>query len=134
MKYAVIKLSGKQHKVSLGDKITVDRLENEPGKSFAIKDVLLVVDGNKRSIGTPLTGDTVTAEVLEQKKDKKIRVATYKAKSRYRRVKGHRQHISVVRITAIGKDKYSSKKAKGKASSPKTKPKSTESKEKPTKK
>jgi large subunit ribosomal protein L21 len=119
MKYAVIKLSGKQYKVSVGDTFSVDRLDIEPGKKMNISDVLMVVDGEKVEIGTPLLNQVVVIEALEQKKDKKIRVATYKAKSRSRKVKGHRQHKTVVKVISIGKET----KAPAKKVAPKSTPK-----------
>ena len=101
-KYAIIQLLGKQHKVSLGDTIVVDRLPQEEGKTFEIKEVLLVADGADLKIGQPLVeGASVSLKVLSHDKAKKIRVATYKAKSRTRKVKGHRQHQSTLEITKI---------------------------------
>ena len=119
MKYAVIKLSGKQFKVSIGDTFSVDKLDIEPGKKMDIKDVLMVVDGEKVDIGTPLLSKVVVIEALEQKKDKKIRVATYKAKSRHRKVKGHRQHKTVVKVISIGESKKTSTKTATKKPTPK---------------
>lgn len=119
MKYAVIKLSGKQFKVSVGDTFSVDKLDIEPGKKMDIKDVLMVVDGEKVDIGTPFLSKTVVIEALEQKKDKKIRVATYKAKSRYRKVKGHRQLKTVVKVISIGESKKAPTKKTTKKSTPK---------------
>lgn len=102
MKYAVIQLNGKQYRVTENQVITVDRIEQEAGSTFSAPEVLLVVDGAKRSIGTPTVAKaTVTLEVVEHAKDDKIRVATYKAKSRTRRVYGHRQHITDVKVVSI---------------------------------
>lgn len=122
MNYAVIKLAGKQHRVSLNDQITVDRLEYPEGKSFTIKDVLLVVRDGKRSIGTPTVKDTVTATIVEHSKGKKVRVATYRSKSRTRRVIGHRQLQTLIKITAIGSQKAPQTSAKPSKSAAKKKP------------
>jgi len=119
MKYAVIKLSGKQYKVSVGDTFSVDKLDIEPGKKMDIKDVLMIVDGEKVDIGTPLLSKVAVIEAVEQKKDKKIRVATYKAKSRSRKVKGHRQHKTVVKVISIGESKKAPVKTTVKKSTPK---------------
>ena len=119
MKYAIIKLSGKQFKVSVGDIFSVDKLNIETGKKMDIKDVLMVVDGEKVNIGTPLLSKVVVIEALEQKKDKKIRVATYKAKSRHRKVKGHRQHKTVVKVISIGESKKAPVKKTTKKPTPK---------------
>lgn len=102
MTYAIIKAGGSQHKVETGDELLLPKINSEPNKSILFSDVLLIVDGKKTLIGTPtIKGASVKAEVLEQLKGKKIRVATFKAKSRYRRVKGHRDHLTRVKITRI---------------------------------
>ncbi len=100
-KYAIIKLSGKQYRVGVGDEFIVDRLDVEEGKKLQC-DVLLVKDDDKVLIGTPqLEKNSVELEVASHQKGKKIRVAKFKAKSRYRRVFGHRQHQSVVKVLSI---------------------------------
>jgi large subunit ribosomal protein L21 len=100
--YAVIQLAGKQYQVSEGETLTVNKLEDETGQSLTVSDVLLVANGSKVSVGTPLVkGATVTLEVVRQQKGEKIRVATYKAKSRVRKVRGHRQHETVLKVTKI---------------------------------
>lgn len=102
MKYAVISLAGKQHVVSEGETLDVNRLPQNETESIEIKDVLLVVDGDTRSIGTPLVpGAIVKAKVVAHPKGEKIRVATYKAKSRQHKVRGHRQSLTTVEITSI---------------------------------
>jgi len=101
-KYAVIQLQGKQFKVSEGDKFIVDRLETQEGKKFKVTDVLLVGDGKDHQIGTPtVKGATVEMKALTHQKGKKIRVVKFKAKSRYRKVKGHRQYETVVEVLKI---------------------------------
>lgn len=101
-KYAIIKLAGKQFKVEENDKFIVDQLDIEPGKSLTINEVLLTNNGNKVVVGTPLIDKAeVKLKVLENFKDTKVRVAKYKAKSRYRRVYGHRQHKSLVQVASI---------------------------------
>lgn len=102
MKYAVVEIAGSQHKVFEGEEIEVDKIGGEKGKKLTFDKVLLVVDENKRRIGNPLVkGVKVTAEITEQFKGKKIRVATYKAKSRYRRVIGHRSQLTKIKIKKI---------------------------------
>lgn len=101
-KYAVIQFQGKQWQVTEGEKLIVDRVEQPEGAKFDVTDVLLVVDGSTREIGTPVVaGAKVECEVVSHEKDDKIRVAKYKAKSRYRKVYGHRQQISTISIVAI---------------------------------
>lgn len=102
MKYAVIQLNGKQYRVTEDQVLTVDRVEQEEGSSFDAAEVLLVVDGDKRTIGTPTVDKAkVKLNVVSHEKDDKIRVATYKAKSRVRKVYGHRQPISTVKVVSI---------------------------------
>lgn len=102
MKYAVIKASGKQFKVSEGDEIKLDKLQSKPKDKITFDEVLLVVDKEKVTIGQPFVkGVKVSGEVVAQKKDKKIRVSRFKAKSKYRKVTGHRSSITMVKITKI---------------------------------
>ncbi len=102
MSYAVIQLAGKQYKVAPGDSIVVNKLPYEAGEAFSISDVLLVSTDAGTQVGTPLVaGATVTAKVESQGKGEKIRVATFRSKSRTRKVRGHRQLESVVSITAV---------------------------------
>lgn len=102
MKYAVIKAGGKQYKVSEGDELLLPRLKTDPKKRISFSEVLLLVDDKKRRVGTPtIRGASVTAVVIDHSKGKKIRVATYRAKSRYRKVKGYRDYLTRVKIGRI---------------------------------
>jgi len=113
MEYAVIATGGKQYKVSVGDVIEIDRLSNKEGETFDFNDVLLVELGGEVKIGKPkVDGAKVSATVLEIKRGEKIRVAKFKAKSRYRRSKGFRAELSKVKIEEInvtGKKEVSKK-------------------------
>ena len=96
-KYAVIKFASKQFLVREGDVIELERQE----KPLKIE-VLFYSDGEKNVIGDPeVKGVSVKAVVLEEKIGKKVRVARFKKKSRYERVRGHRQPMSVVKIEKI---------------------------------
>jgi len=100
--YAVIKAGASQVQVKVGDKLNLPKLDSKPKATITFSDVLLLVDNDKARIGTPtIKGASVKAKVVEHLKGKKIRVATYKAKSRYRRVIGHRDHLTRVKITNI---------------------------------
>lgn len=100
--YAVIQLLGKQYKVTVGDTLVVDRVPEKAKQKFEVTDVLMVVDGEKITLGQPLVAKAkVTLSVQEHSKGEKIRVAKYKAKSRYRRVKGHRQALSTLKVEKI---------------------------------
>jgi large subunit ribosomal protein L21 len=102
MKYAVIALSGKQHVVRVGEKLQVDQLAAKDGETMNIKDVLLVAEDDTVQIGAPLVeGAVVKAKVLSHERGDKIRVATFKAKSRVRKVRGHRQELTTVEIVSI---------------------------------
>ncbi|PWU22456.1 50S ribosomal protein L21 [Candidatus Cerribacteria bacterium 'Amazon FNV 2010 28 9'] len=102
MKYAVIQLSGKQHVVREGEKLQVDRLEGGEQEALTIKDVLLIADGETVSIGAPFVEKAVVkAKIVSHEKGEKIRVATFKAKSRQRKVRGHRQHLTTIEIEKI---------------------------------
>lgn len=93
---------GKQYRVSPGQTIEVDRLPAAEGETVELSRVLLVADGEDAVIGTPtVDGAKVVATCLGEKKGNKIIVFKYKAKTRYRRKKGHRQLYTVLRIDSI---------------------------------
>jgi large subunit ribosomal protein L21 len=101
-KYAIIQLSGRQLKVSEGDKLTLDRLDQTEGKEFQVKEVLMIGDDKTQQIGTPLLEKaSVTFKLVEHGRSKKLRVAKFRAKSRYRRVYGHRQPQSTIEVVKI---------------------------------
>jgi large subunit ribosomal protein L21 len=102
MKYAVIRTGGKQYRVAEGEEILVDKLEEEKDKALTFDEILLLVDGEKVKVGQPLVkGVKVKAKVVDQVKGKKLRIATFKAKARYRRVKGFRPLLTKVKIEKI---------------------------------
>lgn len=102
MKYAVIKTGGKQYKIQESDTLKVEKLMGESGKNVDFGQVLLFVDEANVLIGQPLVeGVKVEAKILEHCKGPKIRIAKFKAKSGYRKVKGHRQELSKIRIEKI---------------------------------
>ncbi len=101
---AVIFTGGKQYFVEEGQTIKVEKLEAEVGAEVVFDKILLTAkgDGQDVQIGTPfLEGKTVTATVKDQAREKKIRVVKYKRKTRYKRVIGHRQHMTTVTIGSI---------------------------------
>jgi len=100
--YAIIQIQGKQEIVSQGDKITIDRLDNQEGENLKISNILLYVDDKTTQIGTPTIDKAlVTLKVSSHLKAKKIRVAKFKAKSRYRKTKGHRQLQTNLEVLSI---------------------------------
>ena len=115
--YAVIRSGGRQYKVAEGDVIFVDRLPVEAGQDVVLDQVLMVGEEGGGSIGVPLVaGAAVTAKVLEQARGPKIIVFKKKRRKNYRRKRGHRQDLTVLRITGIagegGKKLTSAAKAK----------------------
>lgn len=114
--YAIVKTGGKQIKVSTGDKLRVERLAGEAGDKVSLEEILLIGDGDKVTVGTPLiSGASVEAKIVEQKRDRKILVFKKKRRHNYRRKAGHRQHLTVLEITGISTD---GKKASSTASKP----------------
>lgn len=103
MKYAVIQTGGKQYRVSEGSQINVESLHLLADKPVSFSDVLLYVSDNAEvKVGKPyVDGIVVKGKVIGEKKGQKIRVARFLAKSRYRRVHGHRQILSNIKIEQI---------------------------------
>jgi len=102
MAYAIIKTGGRQFRVAEGDTIDVDLLDAEPGKPATFGDVLLFADGKDVTHGNPLiSGAKVTAEVLEQRKDKKLIAFKYRRRKGYHRTVGHRRKLTRVKIKSI---------------------------------
>ena len=99
--FAIIKTGGKQYKVSEGDVIKVEKIEAEAGDKIEFDQVLMVA-GDDVKVGSPVVeGAKVSAEVLDQKKDKKVVIFKFKAKKNYRKKKGHRQPYTLVKIEKI---------------------------------
>ena len=99
--YAIVKTGGKQYKVAVGDVVKVEKLDTEPGASVSLP-VALVVDGsNVTSAADVLANVAVTGEVLEHTKGPKIRIHKFKNKTGYHKRQGHRQPLTVLRVTGI---------------------------------
>lgn len=99
--YAVIKTGGKQYKVSEGEFLKVEKLNGEIGDSIEFAEVLMV-GGEKTVIGVPVVaGATVTAKIAAQGKDKKILVFKSKRRKGTRKLRGHRQYKTVLKIEKI---------------------------------
>jgi|SRR5450759_99822 large subunit ribosomal protein L21 len=102
MAYAIIKTGGRQFRIAEGDTIDVDLLDVDPGKIATFADVLMFADGDNVTHGNPfISGAKVTAEVLEQRKDKKVIAFKYKRRKGYHRTVGHRRKLTRVRIKSI---------------------------------
>jgi len=100
--FAVIKTGGKQYKVAKDDVIEVEKIEAEAGSTVSLADVLMVGTEGAMKVGAPrVAGASVTAEVVEQTKGDTIIVFKKKRRQNYRRKNGHRQRITVLKITDI---------------------------------
>ncbi|MEA2519643.1 MAG: large subunit ribosomal protein, partial [Chloroflexota bacterium] len=100
--YAVIETGGKQYRVEVGTELEVELLEAEPGDNITLDKVLLVADGDESAIGRPLVEDAaVSAEVVRQTRGEKLISFKYRPKARSRVKKGHRQELTVLRITDV---------------------------------
>ncbi|MDP3958129.1 MAG: 50S ribosomal protein L21 [bacterium] len=99
--FAIIETGGKQYRVKKGDTIRVEKLEGKDGDAVTFDKVLLSV-GRDMELGAPfLAGATVTGKILSSGRGKKIEVLKYKAKSRYRKLRGHRQPYTIVAIESL---------------------------------
>ena len=102
MTFAVIKTGGKQYKVSANDTIRVEKLDDEAGKKFEFKEVLLTTDNTTTEIGSPMIdGAYVEAELLKQARNDKVIIFKKRRRQNSRRKRGHRQHVSIVKILKI---------------------------------
>jgi large subunit ribosomal protein L21 len=100
--YAVIRTGGKQYKVATDDVLAVEKLTAEAGSSIAFDEVLMLGEGEDVTVGAPLVaGASVKADIVEQTRGDKIIVFKKKRRKNYRRRQGHRQDLTVVRITDI---------------------------------
>jgi large subunit ribosomal protein L21 len=100
--YAVIETGGKQYRVELGTELEVELLDVEPGQEINLDRVLLVVDGDKSAVGQPVVADAaVSARVLRQIRGEKTISFKYRPKARRRVKKGHRQELTVLKITEV---------------------------------
>ena len=100
--FAVVKTGGKQYRVAANDVIAVEKLDAEPGAVVELTDVLMVGNETAQTAGSPMVaGATVAAEVMKQTRAKKVVVFKKKRRKDYRRTAGHKQHLTLLRITEI---------------------------------
>lgn len=100
--YAIVEEGGKQYKVTTGDRLLIDREVAEDEKTITLSRVLLVAGEGDPKVGQPVVaGASVTAEVLGEVKGDKLIIRKYKRRKGYHKKKGHRQHYTEVRVTAI---------------------------------
>ena len=97
--FAVVRTGGKQYRVAAGDKIAVEKLAGEAGATITLGDVLLAVDGGEIK---DVAGIVVSAEIIAQAKSEKVIVFKKRRRHNYRRKNGHRQQLTLLRITGVG--------------------------------
>ena len=102
MTFAVINTGGKQYKVATNDKLRIEKISNEEGKSVLFDKVLLINDNQNMELGSPLIeGAKVEAKIVKQTKNKTVLIFKKRRRHNSRRKNGHRQKMSVVQITKI---------------------------------
>ena len=120
--FAVLKTGGKQYKVAKNDIIEIERLPGEAGETIVFDQILMVGDGASATAGAPLiAGASVAGTLLEQAKGDKVIVFKKRRRHNYRRKRGHRQELSVVRIDEIltdGAEPSTRAKSQGETPSP----------------
>ena len=100
--FAVIKTGGKQYRVAANDVLTVERLEGDAGASVEFNEVLMVGEGESATIGAPFVeGAIVVAEVVEQGRARKVIAFKKRRRQNSKRIRGHRQHQTTLKITDI---------------------------------
>ncbi len=100
--FAVIKTGGKQYLIFPGSKLKIEKLEAREGEAVIFNSVLLIADGGEVTLGAPLVeGAKVNARVVAQGRHRKLIVFKYHPKTRYRKMRGHRQPFTEVEITEI---------------------------------
>jgi large subunit ribosomal protein L21 len=110
--FAIVRTGGKQYRVAAGDKIVVEKLAGAAGDTVTLSDVLFAGDGGESK---PTDGLTVSAEIVAQAKADKVTVFKKKRRHNYRRKRGHRQQLTILRIVAIGGKKAEKKADKAEA-------------------
>jgi len=100
--YAIVKTGGKQYRVAPNDILRVEKLDGEPGDVVVLDQVLMVATDKGLEVGTPLVeGASVSCELVDQIRGKKIIIFKKKRRKHYRRKRGHRQHYTVLKVLEI---------------------------------
>ena len=125
--YAVFETGGKQYRASAGDTVTVEKLDAEAGKPFTFDRVLLVSNDGQVTVGSPLVEKAnVVADVVEHKRGPKLIAFKMKRRKGNRRKVGHRQDLTVVKVTDITTDGKAAKAVKKTAKKQEPKAETTE--------
>ncbi len=128
--FAIVRTGGKQYRVAAGDKIAVEKLAGEAGDTITLGDVLLAGEGDDIADASKVT---VSAEIIAQAKSEKVVVFKKRRRHNYRRKNGHRQQMTLLRITDVGTG-TAKKAAPKKEAAPKADDKPAEKKASPAKK
>jgi len=100
--YAVIKTGGKQYRVTKGQTLRVEKLENEVGTDFDLSEVLMVADGENIKVGAPtVDGSKVTATILSHGREKKVHILKFRRRKHHMKRQGHRQYYTEIEIKGI---------------------------------
>ena len=100
--YAVIATGGKQYKVTKGETLRVEKLDGEEGSTVKLDQVLMVADGDKVSVGTPMLDKaSVTAKIKSQGRGKKVEIIKFRRRKHSRTQAGHRQSYTEIEVTDI---------------------------------
>ncbi|MCE0490388.1 50S ribosomal protein L21 [Pantoea sp. Mb-10] len=100
--YAVFQSGGKQHRVSEGQTVRLEKLDIATGESIEFDQVLMIANGEDVKIGAPLvSGGVIKAEVVAHGRGEKIKIVKFRRRKHYRKQAGHRQWFTDVKITAI---------------------------------
>ena len=100
--YAVIKTGGKQYKVQQGDTVRVEKLDAAEGDTISLSDVLMVIDDDKVSVGTPVVeGASVSAKVVSHGRGEKVKIIKFRRRKHHRKQMGHRQSYTELSIEGI---------------------------------
>jgi large subunit ribosomal protein L21 len=110
--FAIIESGGKQYKVAQNDVLELEKLPGEKGAVIELGNVLLISDSQGLTVGAPINGAFVSAEVISQERGDKIIVFKKKRRQNYRRKNGHRQYLTVVRVKEINRSGASEGSAK----------------------
>jgi len=99
--YAIVKTGGKQYKVAVGDLVKVEKIDGELGSAVSLPTVLLVDGAELTTDADKLAKVSVSAEIVDQTKGPKIRIHKFKNKTGYHKRQGHRQKLTVLKVTGI---------------------------------
>ena len=100
--YAVFQSGGKQHRVTVGQTLRLEKLDLETGASTEFDKVLMIADGENINVGAPyVEGGNITAEILAHGRGDKVKIVKFRRRKHSRKSQGHRQWFTEVKITAI---------------------------------